>query len=58
MVLPARNSPSVIMWSIGNDIPSRSTDEGLRWAWTLANAVKRLEMIAEPETACPGTAGT
>jgi beta-galactosidase len=73
MVLPARNSPSVIMWSIGNEIPSRSTDEGVRWAWTLANAVKRLdqtrpvtaglngvlgpEVIAGPETARPGKAG-
>lgn len=43
MVLPARNSPSVMMWSIGNEIPSRTTDEGLEWSWTLANAVKRLD---------------
>ncbi|WHO40932.1 glycoside hydrolase family 2 TIM barrel-domain containing protein [Sphingobium sp. AP49] len=73
MVLPARNSPSVIMWSIGNEIPSRATDEGVHWAWTLANAVKKLdptrpvtaglngvlgaEMIAEAATARPGMAG-
>jgi beta-galactosidase len=73
MVLPARNSPSVIMWSIGNEVPARSTDEGVRWAWTLANAVKQLdqtrpvtaglngvlggEMIAGPQTARPGMAG-
>ncbi|MEO6092856.1 MAG: glycoside hydrolase family 2 TIM barrel-domain containing protein, partial [Novosphingobium sp.] len=43
MVLPARNSPSVIMWSIGNEIPSRTSDEGLKWSWTLANAIKRLD---------------
>lgn len=73
MVLPARNSPSVIMWSIGNEIPSRATDEGVRWEWLLANAVKRLdptrpvtaglngvlgqEMIASAPTARPGQAG-
>jgi beta-galactosidase len=73
MVLPARNSPSVVMWSIGNEIPARSTDEGVRWAWMLANAIKKLdltrpvtaglngvlggEMIAGPETARPGFAG-
>lgn len=73
MVLPARNNPSVIMWSIGNEIPSRATDEGVRWAWTLANAVKQIdptrpvtaglngvlgaEMMAEAATARPGMAG-
>ncbi|UVO53084.1 glycoside hydrolase family 2 TIM barrel-domain containing protein [Sphingomonas sp. SUN039] len=43
MVLSARNSPSVIMWSIGNEIPYRTTDEGLEWSWKLANAVKRID---------------
>lgn len=73
MVLPARNSPSVIMWSIGNEIPDRSTDEGVKWQWMLANAVKRLDatrpvtaglngslgapMIAAQGTARPGRAG-
>ncbi|GGB85854.1 beta-galactosidase [Novosphingobium endophyticum] len=72
MVRPARNNPSVIMWSIGNEIPLRATDQGVEWEWKLANAVKRLdptrpvtaglngvlgqEMIAGPETARPGFA--
>lgn len=43
MVLSARNSPSVIMWSIGNEIPDRTTPEGLEWSWRLANEVHRLD---------------
>lgn len=73
MVRAARNSPSVIMWSIGNEIPYRSTDEGVEWQWRLANAVKQrdptrpvtaglngvlgAEMVAGSETARPGRAG-
>ena len=73
MVLSARNSPSVIMWSIGNEIPYRSTDEGVEWQWKLANAVRRIdptrpvtaglngvlggEMIAGTATARAGRAG-
>ncbi|MET0180766.1 MAG: glycoside hydrolase family 2 TIM barrel-domain containing protein, partial [Novosphingobium sp.] len=73
MVLPARNSPSVIMWSIGNEVPMRSSDDGVEWEWKLANAIKRLDrtrpvaaglngtlgqvMIAGPGTAKPGFAG-
>lgn len=43
MVLSARNSPSVIMWSIGNEIAERGTREGLRWSWRLANEVHKLD---------------
>lgn len=43
MVLSARNSPSVIMWSIGNEIPDRVSPRGLRTAWELANEVHRLD---------------
>lgn len=43
MVLNARNSPSVIMWSIGNEVPDRSTPEGVKWSWHLANEVHRLD---------------
>lgn len=73
MVRSARNSPSVIMWSIGNEIPFRSTDEGVEWQWRLADAVKHLDptrpvtaglngvlgsqLIAGVETARPGRAG-
>jgi len=73
MVLSARNSPSVIMWSIGNEIPDRASDAGVQWEWELANAVKRIdptrpvtaglngvlgqEMIADADTARAGMAG-
>ncbi|HEX7853535.1 MAG TPA: glycoside hydrolase family 2 TIM barrel-domain containing protein [Sphingobium sp.] len=73
MVLSARNSPSVILWSIGNEIPYRATDEGVEWEWKIANAVKRIDptrpvtaglngvlgapMIAGAQTARPGRAG-
>jgi beta-galactosidase len=43
MVLSARNSPSVIMWSIGNEIPDRTSRQGLRYAWDLADEVHRLD---------------
>jgi beta-galactosidase len=43
MVLSARNSPSVILWSIGNEIPYRSTPEGVEWQWKLANAVREID---------------
>ncbi|MDB5724536.1 MAG: glycoside hydrolase family 2 protein [Novosphingobium sp.] len=67
MVLGARNSPSVIMWSIGNEIPYRATPEGVEWCWKLANAVKRLDptrpvtagingVLGEPVVAGEGTA--
>ena len=43
MVLSARNSPSVIMWSIGNEIPYRSQPEGMEWCWKFANEVRWLD---------------
>jgi beta-galactosidase len=73
MVLSGRNSPSVIMWSIGNEVPQRATDEGVEWCWKLANAIKRIDptrpvtagingllgapMTAQAGTARPGFAG-
>lgn len=73
MVLAARNSPSVVMWSIGNEVPQRATDEGVEWCWKIANAIKRLDstrpvtagvngllgvpMVAKEGTARPGFAG-
>ena len=38
-----RNHASVIMWSIGNEIPDRNSREGLRYAWSLADEVHRLD---------------
>lgn len=57
MVLSARNSPSVIMWSIGNEIPDRSTPEGIEWSWKLANTVRRLDPSRPVTAALHGTLG-
>ena len=43
MVLSARNRPSVIMWSIGNEVPHRISPEGMETSWNLANTVRRLD---------------
>lgn len=43
MVLSHRNHPSVIMWSIGNEIPHRSAYAGVEIEWQLANAVRTID---------------
>jgi beta-galactosidase len=43
MVLRDRNHPSIIMWSIGNEIPERATAEGVATAKLLVNYVKSLD---------------
>lgn len=43
MVRGARNHPSIIMWSIGNEIPDRNTPDGVEVQWRLANAVRALD---------------
>jgi beta-galactosidase len=43
MVLSARNHPSIVMWSIGNEIPDRNTPDGVELQWRLANAVRALD---------------
>jgi beta-galactosidase len=50
IVLSARNHPSIIMWSIGNEIPGRNTPQGIETQWRLANAVHRLDR-SRPVTA-------
>ena len=57
MVRSARNSPSVIMWSIGNEIPMRSTAEGVEWEWKLANAVRRIDPTRPATAAINGLLG-
>lgn len=57
MVQSARNSPSVIMWSIGNEIPERATPAGVEWAWKLANAVRRLDPTRPVTAAINGVLG-
>ncbi|MEE1803726.1 glycoside hydrolase family 2 TIM barrel-domain containing protein [Streptomyces sp. JV176] len=43
MVLAARNSPAVVMWSIGNEITDSTTTEGLGMAQRLIDAVRALD---------------
>jgi beta-galactosidase len=57
LVLPARNSPSIIMWSIGNEVPRRTTAEGVEWQWRLANTVRRLDPSRPVTAAIHGTLG-
>lgn len=57
MVLSARNHPSVIMWSIGNEVPHRSTPEGLETSWNLANEVRRLDPTRPVTAAINGFVG-
>ena len=43
MVLRDRNHPSVIMWSIGNEIPERAQPRGVELAKQLAEYIKTLD---------------
>ena len=43
MVLRDRNHPSIIMWSIGNEIVERSSPEAVLTAKMLANAIKEID---------------
>lgn len=43
MVLSARNHPSIVLWSIGNEIPGRNSASGVETQWRLANEVHRLD---------------
>lgn len=43
MIVSSRNSPSVIMWSIGNEISGRATAQGLEDCWRLGNEARRID---------------
>jgi len=43
MILRDRNHPSIIMWSIGNEIPERATSEGVATAKLLADYIKSID---------------
>lgn len=43
MVYRDRNHPSIILWSIGNEIPERGTPEGVKTAQMLVNFIKSLD---------------
>jgi len=43
MVLRDRNSPSIIMWSIGNEIPDRTTSTGYALSRNLSDFIRALD---------------
>jgi beta-galactosidase len=43
MILRDRNHPSVVMWSIGNEVPERGKPEGAALAHTLAGFVRKMD---------------
>lgn len=43
MVLRDRNHPSVVMWSIGNEVYERGSDDGVAAAHAMAAAVRQLD---------------
>lgn len=57
MIRSARNNASVIMWSVGNEIPDRSTPEGMHWAWLLANRVREIDPTRPVTAALNGVLG-
>ena len=57
IVLSARNHPSIVMWSIGNEIPERNTQRGVETQWQLANVVHKLDPTRPVTAAINGFAG-
>jgi len=57
MVRQAANHPSVVMWSIGNEIPERGERDGVATAKMLADEVRRLDPTRPVTQAVPGSAG-
>jgi beta-galactosidase len=43
LVISGRNHPSVLFWSIGNEIPEQGTPEGVKIAHQLAQRVRQLD---------------
>lgn len=53
MVLRDRNHPSVIMWSIGNEVPERADPDGVRIAKDLSSRVRELDSTRPITMAVP-----
>ncbi len=43
LVLNHRNHPSIVMWSIGNEIPEQSEEKGLEWTRAMQDLCHRLD---------------
>jgi beta-galactosidase len=54
MVLSDRNHPSVILWSIGNEIPERGTPAGASTAQMLVNFIKSMDSTRPVTSAVNG----
>jgi beta-galactosidase len=52
MVLRDRNHPSVVIWSIGNEIPERDQPEGAQTGKMLADYIRKLDPTRPITTAC------
>lgn len=57
MILRDRNHPSVILWSIGNEIPERATPEGVQLGLEMAAFVYHLDPTRLVTAAINGTWG-
>lgn len=57
MVLRDRNHPSVIMWSIGNEIPERAQPTGVETAKALVSHIKSLDATRPVTAAINGARG-
>ena len=54
MVLRDRNHPSVIMWSIGNEIPMREDPRGYALSRNLSDFVRAIDPTRPVTSAVPG----
>ena len=57
MVRQGANHPSIVMWSIGNEIPERGEPDGVNTAKMLAEEIRRLDPTRPLTQAVPGSAG-
>jgi beta-galactosidase len=61
LVVSGRNHPSVLFWSIGNEIPEQGSPEGIRTARALAERIRRLDptrpLTQAISSQAPGIAG-
>jgi beta-galactosidase len=56
-VRSTRHHPSIILWSLGNEIPERGFAGGIETQWQLANEVHRLDPTRPVTAALNGYAG-